>query len=1050
MKKGHLPTLLLAALLSSAGADSISVNLHVEGDSNAQADHEFDGVEIAGAPGYAVTTWNNVGVGSGAAHGTGEIFPSTALSDNLGNTAAATLATSANSTWFVGYAASSAANANELNLAGNDDDLFNSYLALNGPSGDGSPADAAVLQVSGLAAPYTTNGYSLVIYSETDKGDGGGSGNRRSVFTVSQAGQTNIAAFTEDDSNFSGSNNFDGTYVLSDGVESGADYSNYVIIPNLTAASFTLEVTSPDGGRGGLSGFQIVSNGSPLDPLISSFTSADDDNYIVTGDFATLSWTVANATQLTLDPGSIDVTGLTSLLVSPLFSTTYTLTASNAGTVITTADLSLTVGPPLPEITTFTVDDSNIEPGQSATLSWTTSGFDSLTLDPGAIDVTGQTSLLITPSQTTVYTLTGTVAGGTDITADLTVDVGEPHLNIVIFLVDDMGVTDTSVPFIYDSNGQPIANEFGDFHLTPNMEALAANGMKFTQAYATPVCSSTRASLLTGLNTTRHGVISQVTSSGAYDPFRQNPATNSHAAPNNWKRTGMQADDITMPMIFGDAGYRSIFLGKGHYGSTGSYAVDPTALGFDVNIGGNQRGSNSYTNYSGLPNLGHYSGTNIFLTDALTIETNNEIERAVEDDVPFLIHLSHYAVHSPFSSDPNATGDYSAGVSNNHRNFATMLEGMDISLGQTIDKLEELGVAEETLIVFLGDNGSDNPAQSTNGFGSGIFSDFPQRGKKATAWEGGIHVPFIVSWAKPNPNNQIQAQLNIPTNSIETDLVTVWDVLPTLLNVADVETTQEFDGYDLSPYLTGQAGNHRPQEFLMYLPIDHRNDFFAVFREGGLKLHYFFADDSFQLYDIPNDLTESNDLTSTNPKEVVRLARKMALAFEDGWGIRGELWPTFNTGSRPNYPDDPFVIDYAANGLDLVDCDNDGLPDAVEDADGDGLVSAGETDPELFDTDGDGSSDQTEIALGLDPLDASEVFTLCVESTSDGKALLTWPSVPGTSFNIVSSTDLSTLPENWAIHTGNIPADASGTTTSIQFDIDALDTARFFAIELQP
>ena len=433
----------------------------------------------------------------------------------------------------------------------------------------------------------------------------------------------------------------------------------------------------------------------------------------------------------------------------------------------------------------------------------------------------------------------------------------------------------------------------------------------------------------------------------------------------------------------------------------------------------------------------------------MTIETGNEIESAVEDEVPFLVHLSHYAVHSPFTNDPNATGDYSAGVSGSHRNFATMLEGMDISLGQTIDKLEELGVAEETLIVFLGDNGSDSPAQTINAFGSGIFDDFPQRGKKATVWEGGIHVPFIVAWAKPDASNPVQAQFPIPANSIETDLVTVWDVLPTILNITDVETTQEFDGHDLTPYLTAQAGTHRPQEFLMYLPIDHRNDYFALFREENLKLHYFFADDSFRLYDIPNDLTESNDLAPANPKEVLRLARKMAQAFEDGWGIRGELWPTFNTGSRPNFPDDPFFIDYVANGLDAVDCDNDGLADAMEDLNGDGLVSLGETDPELADTDGDGSSDQTEIRLGIDPLDRSESFQLCIEETPTGAVLLTWPSSPGVTFDVLTSSDLSTSVDTWAVHTMGLNADPEATTTSLEVAIDS-EVARFFVVELKP
>ena len=186
-KRLFLQLALLVALTPFAMADTISVNFHVEGDSDSQADHELDGTETAGAPGFCASELEQYRGGFWGTNSTAQIFPATALSDDLGNTAVATLSTSVNSTRFVGYAASSAANANELNLAGHDDDLFNSYLALNGPSGDGSPSDAAVLQVSGLGAPYTVNGYSLVIYSETDRSPGG-SGTRRSVFTVTPAG----------------------------------------------------------------------------------------------------------------------------------------------------------------------------------------------------------------------------------------------------------------------------------------------------------------------------------------------------------------------------------------------------------------------------------------------------------------------------------------------------------------------------------------------------------------------------------------------------------------------------------------------------------------------------------------------------------------------------------------------------------------------------------------------------------------------------------------------------------------------------------------------
>ena len=159
------------------------------------------------------------------------------------------------------------------------------------------------------------------------------------------------------------------------------------------------------------------------------------------------------------------------------------------------------------------------------------------------------------------------------------------------------------------------------------------------------------------------------------------------------------------------SGYRTIHSGKGHFGSNGSYSANPSAVGFDVNIAGTHRGQPaSYTgNYGNdLPGLDAYENTGTFLTDAITQGINDAITDAVNDGKPFFAYMSHYAVHSPFTTDPNATGNYSSGVSSNHRAFATMIEGMDLSLGAIRQHLQNLGVAEDTLIIFMGDNGSDS------------------------------------------------------------------------------------------------------------------------------------------------------------------------------------------------------------------------------------------------------------------------------------------------------------------------------------------------------
>ena len=263
--KVYLTLALILAVLtpSLASATTLSVNFHVGNDADAQADHELAAGETAGLLPVDGAFWNNINVGTAGANNTSApIFPSTPLNDSSNNFAA-TIAPSVDSSWFVGYAASSAAGAAELGLAGNDDDLFNSYLALNGPNGDGSPPDEAVLNVTGISSTFTSNGYNLIIYSDSDRGAASGA-DRTSVFTVTPGGGSAITVLTEDDGSVgAAAATFSGTYVLSDNSDTTDDYSNYTVISGLTADSFTLEITSPDGGRGAINGFQLVAVPEP-------------------------------------------------------------------------------------------------------------------------------------------------------------------------------------------------------------------------------------------------------------------------------------------------------------------------------------------------------------------------------------------------------------------------------------------------------------------------------------------------------------------------------------------------------------------------------------------------------------------------------------------------------------------------------------------------------------------------------------------------------------------------------------------------------------------
>ena len=193
--------------------------------------------------------------------------------------------------------------------------------------------------------------------------------------------------------------------------------------------------------------------------------------------------------------------------------------------------------------------------------------------------------------------------------------------------------------------------------------------------------------------------------------------------------------------------------------------------------------------------------------------------------------MSHYAVHAPWLyPDARFIKNYPT-LDGQALAFATLVEGMDKSLGDMINKLTELGVAEKTLVIFFSDNGS---AWSTNA---------PFRDKKGSRFEGGLRVPLIVSWAKPNPNHPMQKKLAIPEQSVSHDVVTCVDLMPTLLKVAGLKIPKDalIDGFDISPYFTATEGTHRPQEFLTHFPHKHRNTLFSTYRRNNWKIIYNYA-----------------------------------------------------------------------------------------------------------------------------------------------------------------------------------------------------------------
>ena len=462
--------------------------------------------------------------------------------------------------------------------------------------------------------------------------------------------------------------------------------------------------------------------------------------------------------------------------------------------------------------------------------------------------------------------------------------------NIIVFLVDDMGVMDTSVPFLTDETGSPERHSLNDWYRTPNMERLSGQGIRFNNFYAQSVCSPTRASIMTGQNATRHGTTTWI---------RPDANNKGQFGPPGWCWTGLNEDTVTLPGVLSAAGYRTIHIGKAHFGPTGHAGSDPLKIGFDVNIGGaawgrpdSYYGEKNYGNrppksaddvVRGVPHLEKYHGTDTFLTEALTLEARAQLAEAVKDGKPFFLYMAHYAVHSPFDSDPRFAANYAdSEKSKQAQAYATLVEGMDKSLGDLLDQLEQLDVAENTLVLFLGDNGSDAPL----GEAYEHTSSAPLRGKKATCFEGGMRVPFIAAWAKTNPENKWQQRLPIPASRIHEQLGTVMDLYPTLLALTGVENPagHTVDGFDLATQLSGKRNSDRPETFLMHFPHQHRSSYFTSYRQGEWKLVYDYAPDGakpeHRLYNLKSDPYENENLTDKHPEKLAQMISEMAEQLE--------------------------------------------------------------------------------------------------------------------------------------------------------------------------
>jgi len=467
---------------------------------------------------------------------------------------------------------------------------------------------------------------------------------------------------------------------------------------------------------------------------------------------------------------------------------------------------------------------------------------------------------------------------------------GKP--NIIIFLIDDMGLMDTSVPMLTDENGRPKRYPLNEWYRTPGMERLAKQGVRFSNFYSHNVCSPTRVSIMTGQNSARHRTTDWI------NPYKKNGRNG--IVPSEWNWEGLGKGDVTLPTVLRQHDYTTIHVGKAHFGPDKHEGADPRNFGFDANIGGSAIGHpQSYCgrkNYGkgsrqAVPHLEKYHGTDTFLTEALTLEAKTEVDKALAAGKPFFLYMSHYAVHAPFNSDPRFAANYQGSEKNpKAQAYATLIAGIDKSLGDLTDHIEAKGIAENTLIFFLGDNGGDAPLAGTDD----ISSSAPLRGRKGSKWEGGVRVPFIAAWAKPDPENKGQKKLPIPAGSIRQEIGTCYDLFPTILELvgASAPAGHAVDGQNLGRLLTGQSDSEHRNEFLNHYPHPRRGEshFFTAWRTGDWKVRYeYFAEgnDRYALYDLANDPSESNNLAAKNPEKL----RSMMLGMVRELESRNAVYP---------------------------------------------------------------------------------------------------------------------------------------------------------------
>jgi arylsulfatase A-like enzyme len=438
------------------------------------------------------------------------------------------------------------------------------------------------------------------------------------------------------------------------------------------------------------------------------------------------------------------------------------------------------------------------------------------------------------------------------------------RLNVVFVLADDVGWADLGC---YGST----------YHKTPNIDRLATEGLRFTNAYAAcPVCSPTRASIMTGKYPQRLGITDWL-------PGRPDRPDQKLKRPT--LVTDLPASEMTLAVAFKQAGYVTGHIGKWHLGGKDA---SPDKRGFDVNIAGDHTGTAlsyfaPFADKSGrfMPGLEN-APEGEYLTDRLAAEAEKFIEH--NKDKPFFLYLPHYAPHTPMRAKAEKIAKYKPRPAGQQGNptYAAMLESLDEAVGRVLKKLDDLKLADHTVVIFTSDNGG---LATLEGMPTAPTCNAPLREGKGYLYEGGIRVPLIVKW--PNETTPGSTK-TVPVSSI--------DYFPTLCDACGIKSDAKVDGISLVPALKG--GKIERDSLYWHYPhyANQGSKPGGAIRSGNFKLIEFYENDRRELFDVVADVGENKNLAAEKPDVVKQLADKLV-----AWRKEvGAKLPTPNPDYVPN------------------------------------------------------------------------------------------------------------------------------------------------------